>query len=127
MTKKILLIDDDPLVLKTLKKLLKAEGYCVELAKAAQEGLEKGKTLNVDLIICDVKMPEINGIELIKQVKEFRKNENKPDVPVIFITGYASEDAPIEAIKLGARDYLLKPFDLDKLLGSVKANLAKSD
>ena len=97
----------------------------MESAKTAQEGIEKGKATDSDLIICDIRMPETDGIELIKQVKATRKGEDKPDIPVIFITGYASEDAPIEAIKLGAKDYILKPFDLDRLLESVKENLVK--
>ena len=123
MDEKILVIDDDVLVLKTLRKLLEREQYIIESAQTAQEGIEKGMTLDVDLILCDIRIPEADGIEIINQIKEHRKKENKPDIPVIFITGYASEDAPIDAIKLGAKDYILKPFDLDKLLQSVRDNL----
>ena len=125
--KKILIIDDDPLVLKTLNRLFSREGYIVESAKGAWEGLEKGKNLDVNLVICDVRMPEIDGIELMKKIKEYRKNQNKIIAPVIFITGYASDKAPVEAKKLDARDYLLKPFDLDKLLQSVEENLSRDD
>ena len=127
MKKRVLLIDDDPLVLKTIRKLLEREDCLVEAAKTAQEGLEKGKSADADLIICDIRMPETDGIELIRQIKDARKNNGKTEIPVIFITGYASEDAPIQAIKLGAKDYILKPFDLDRLLESVKENLKESE
>ena len=124
MPKSILVIDDDVLVLKTVKKLLDREGYLVEAAKDASEGFEKVKKQEFNLIVCDVRMPSVDGIELIEQVKNFRKSENKPAIPFVFITGYASEEAPIKALKLGAKDYILKPFDIDKLLESVKNNLA---
>lgn len=127
MARNILVIDDDPLVLKTIRKLLDKAGYVVETAKTAREGLEKGKNYDFDLIICDVRMPEINGIELITEVREFRKGKNKTEIPVIFITGYASEEAPIQAIKLGAEDYILKPFDIDKLLAAVNNILPKAN
>jgi len=123
MDKKILVIDDDVLVLKTVKKLLDREGYVVEIAKSAQEGLEKIMKQEFNLVVSDVRMPEKDGIELIEQVRQIRKNENKPHLPFVFITGYASEEAPIKALKLGAKDYVLKPFDIDKLLESVKNNL----
>ncbi len=123
MGNKILLIDDDVLILKTLRKLLEREKYIVESAQTAQEGIEKGGNLDFDLILCDIRIPGTDGIEIIRQIKERRNKENKPEIPVIFITGYASEDAPIGAIKLGAKDYILKPFDLDKLLQSVRDNL----
>jgi len=124
MKQKILLIDDDPLVVKTIKKLVEREDYVIDIAKDANEGLKKGKENDFQLIICDIRMPEINGIQLIKKLREFYRNENKTQIPVIFITGYANEDAPEEALKLGAKDYILKPFDIDKLLNSIKSNLA---
>ncbi|MFA4889211.1 MAG: response regulator [Candidatus Omnitrophota bacterium] len=129
MAKKILVIDDDVLVLRTLKKLLTREGYLVETAKEAQDvnqAVEKIRNTSSDdfnLIICDIRMPGTDGTELIAQIKESRRNENKPEVPVIFITGYANEEASNKAIKLGAKDYVLKPFDIDKLLISVKSSL----
>ena len=123
MKKNIIVIDDDPLVIKTIKKLLDKEGYSVDIAKTSKEGLEKCKLQDYHLIICDVRMPEIDGIELITEIKKYRKDANMLDIPVIFITGYASEEAPINAIRLGAKDYVLKPFDMDKLLESVKNNL----
>ena len=127
MAKKILVIDDDPLVLKSIRKLLEKEGYFIDTAKCAKEALEKVEVQEFQLIICDIRMPEIDGIDLIGDIRRIRKDENKPDIPVIFITGYASEEAPAKADKLGAMDYILKPFDIDKLLNSVKKSLADRD
>ncbi len=120
MEKKILLIDDDPLILKSVKRLFDKEGYDVETAEEPEEGIEKARNQDFNLIVCDIRMPGIDGIKLITQVKEYRKNNNKKDIPVILITGYSSEEAPIHAIKLGVKDYILKPFDIDKLLKAVK-------
>ena len=105
MAKNILVIDDDILVLKTIKKLLDREGYIVETAKNAQEGLEKIMNQEFNLVVSDVRMPGKDGIELIEQAKEIRKKENKPPLPFVFVTGYASEETPIKALKLGAKDY----------------------
>ena len=123
MNKKILLIDDDILVLKTLSKLLTREGYLIESAKTALEGLEKAKNLQVDLIICDIKMPQLDGIELVNELREFNKAEHRHNVPIMFITGYASENLPAEAVRLGITHYIIKPFDLKTLLNSVNSVL----
>ena len=71
-----------------------------------------------DLVISDIRMPGADGISLIKKIKD--TGSKNAQTPVILITGYASEDAPIDAIKLGVKDYILKPFDLDELLTSVR-------
>jgi CheY-like chemotaxis protein len=102
------------LVLKSLRKLLEKEKYFVETAKSAKEALEKIKNSNFNLIICDIRMPEMNGIEFTEELKK------EKDIPIIFITGYFSEDGPIKAEKLGVKDYILKPFDIDKLLEAIK-------
>jgi len=124
MPKSILVVDDDVLVLKTMKKLFIREGYDVEIVKTAKEGLELMRNREFNLVVCDVRMPDTDGIELIEQMRDLRKSENKPVIPFVFITGYASEEAPIKALKLGAKDYILKPFDMDKLLESVRDNIA---
>jgi DNA-binding response OmpR family regulator len=123
MGNKILVIDDDPLVLKTLIKLLTHQGYSVESAKNCREAESHVERAPADLIICDIRMPEHDGIEVISRLKETAKRHGQDDLPFLFITGYASEDAPISAIKLGARDYILKPFDLDELLASVRQHI----
>jgi len=123
MPKRILIIDDDVLVLKTAKRVLEQNGFLVEIAKSGEAGIEKIKTDQFNLIICDVRMPEMDGIMTLKRIKTEMCQKAK-DIPVIFITGYASEETPIDAIKLGAKDYILKPFDLDELLSSVKKHLS---
>src|SRR3989338_1983666 len=120
MPKKILLIDDDTLVLKSVRNLLTSEGYELECAKSAQEAKQILASTVVDLIVCDVRMPGQEGISLIKDIKNMVQQSQKMDIPFIFITGYASEEAPIDAFKLEADDYVLKPFNNDELLASVK-------
>lgn len=116
-------MDDDPLVLKSIHNLLLREGYAVDCAKTAGEALEKFQSKTFQLILCDIRMPGEDGITAIQKLRETEKSA-EAQVPCIFITGYASEEAPIEAIKLGAKDYLLKPFDLDELLASVRRHIA---
>lgn len=118
----ILLIDDDVLVLKSVKRLLEQNGFTVETAKTGAEGVEKATANGFDLIICDVRMPGLDGLATISEIGEQDRAKNRK-TPVIFITGYASEEAPIRAIKLGVSDYILKPFDIDQLLASVKNQL----
>jgi CheY-like chemotaxis protein len=121
--KKILLIDDDKLVLKSIKKILEQIPYevlCASDGHTAQDLMFKNQ---FDLVICDIRMPEQDGIDVIKRLKSYAQSKSVPEIPFIFITGYASEDAPIDAVKLGAKDYLLKPFDLDELLNSVQKNI----
>ena len=124
MKKRILLVDDDSLVLKSLVNLLTREGYMVDCAKNGDEAESKLKADSANLIICDIRMPKQDGISVIKNLKRVCQEAVKTEIPFIFITGYASEEAPIEAIKLGAKDYLLKPFDLDELLRSVQQHVA---
>ena len=120
MPKKILLIDDDPLVLKTLENLFKRAGRAPFSVKSVTEAKEKLKEYTPDLIITDIRMPAQDGISFAKELKAGILGTEAAQVPLIFITGYASEEAPVDAVKLGARDYILKPFDLDALLASVE-------
>lgn len=118
----ILVVDDDILVLKSLKKLLSRAGYSVVLARTPEEAIARGIE-EIDLIICDVKIPSKNGINIVSEIKEIRRSQNKPSVPFIFITGYDSKENPLRAKALGAVDYIYKPFDLDHLLDTVKKAL----
>jgi DNA-binding response OmpR family regulator len=122
----ILLVDDDVLVVKSIKRLLEQNGYSVEIAKSGAEGLEKLRSGCYDLVICDIRMPGVSGIATAKELREGKGFERNSSVPFIFITGYASEEAPIEAIKLKAADYILKPFDVEELLTSVKKHILAS-
>ncbi|MBI3317068.1 MAG: response regulator [Candidatus Omnitrophica bacterium] len=125
MPKKILLIDDDALVLKSTGNLLERQGYQVSRAKNCEDALEQIKSSHFDLIISDIRMPGKDGIETIKRIKDTLGQSQGNEIPFIFITGYASEDAPINAVKVGASDYVLKPFDNDQLMQSVEKALSQ--
>ena len=107
---KVLIIDDDPSIRNMLSIVLKSEGYEVDAVESAIMALKKLKKEIFDLIISDIKMPEISGIELLRKVKSI-----DGEIPVIMITGFASTNDAVEAMKLGAEDYIIKPFNLDEL------------
>ena len=117
--RKILVIDDDRLVLKSLANLLKQQGYDVVCASDGPEAESLLRKALPNLIVCDIRMPRQDGVTVIRNLKRISREETGVEIPFIFITGYASEEAPIDAVKLGAKDYLLKPFDLDEFLKSV--------
>lgn len=102
--KRILVVDDDSLNLARTKMIL-AEDYMVLQAESGQEALDKLKKEKVDLVLLDIEMPEMNGIETFERMKGF-----VPDIPVIFLTASGLEDDVVSAIKLGAANYLKKPF-----------------
>ena len=127
MPKKILLIDDDVLVLKSTGSLLERQGYQVTRAKNCEEAIQCINSANFDLIISDIRMPGNDGIATVKKIKEKLTSSSQSLPPFILITGYASEEAPIQAIKLRASDYVLKPFDNDLLVSSIKKALESAD
>ncbi|MCM8774102.1 MAG: sigma-54 dependent transcriptional regulator, partial [Candidatus Omnitrophica bacterium] len=103
--KHILIADDEPLTRKSLYELLRFEGYNVSLANDGEEALQMVKSAPLDLIIADLKMPKVDGLELLKRVKEIN-----PEITVVLITGYGSIETAVEAMKLGAFDYITKPI-----------------
>jgi CheY-like chemotaxis protein len=119
MAKKILVIDDDTLLTKTISNLLNKKGYSAAATNDGYEALDRiiGKT-EYDLIICDIRMPGLNGVETVKKIREYLKNKNKPDVPVIFITGFADTEINKEAEKIGK--VVFKPFDTDDFLENIE-------
>jgi 3-oxoacyl-[acyl-carrier-protein] synthase II len=123
MTKYILVVDDDRQVLQSLERLFKKEGYNVVCASSGKEALEKVERGDFDLVIIDIKMPDLDGVETVNKIKEIKKNQSKPSIPVIFITGYADIDPVERAKQLG--DVVLKPFDLEDLLSRVKHQSTK--
>lgn len=118
MRARILVVEDDQVLLETLKILLEEEGYETATAKDGALGIQLATKEQFDLIICDIRMPKVGGLETIKQVRS-----RSPGTRAIVITGYASSDAPITAIRLGADDYLRKPFDNQELLDSIRQAL----
>lgn len=123
MAKKILVIDDEELVTKSLIKLLKNEGYVAIVAKSGQEAVEKVKGEDFDLIISDVRMPGMDGIETIRQISAYIENSNKRAIPEVLITGYADADKYESAMGLEVADYLYKPFDNNEFLRIVRKTI----
>lgn len=119
---KILLIDDEELVLKSVTKLLEKEGYEVETCLRGDEALRKAQKKNFDLIVCDLRMPSPDGIETLKRLRALYQ-EKKRQAPEIVITGYADERMNREVEHLQVAEYLLKPFDLRQFLAAVKKAL----
>ncbi|MBE2229399.1 MAG: sigma-54-dependent Fis family transcriptional regulator [Chitinophagaceae bacterium] len=117
----ILIIDDEKAIRKTLSEILNFEGYKTEEASDGEEGLKKFKEKNYDLVLCDIKMPKLDGIEFLQ-----RAGEANPDVPVIMISGHGNIETAVEAVKKGAYDYISKPPDLNRLLITIRNAMDKS-
>ncbi len=107
---KILVVDDELILRESLAGWLERDGHDVDKAESGEQALEKIKNIRYDILLVDIKMGGISGLEVLKKVKE-----NDPDVAVVMITAYGSISTAIEAIKNGAYDYLLKPFDPGEL------------
>lgn len=127
--KKILVIDDDKMVLLTLKRLLAKEGYRVFPAQNGTEALDLLSSANFefDLIISDLKMPNMNGIEVIKEIRRLISDKKKKPIPEIIITGFAKEEIYLDALKLKAAAYIDKPFDMMPLLETIRKIIGASD
>lgn len=121
--RKILLIDDEELVLKSLQKFLAKEGYEVINCRNGEEAIEKAAAEPIDLIVCDIRMPRLNGVETIKRIRESLETSRAKRVPEILITGYADEEANREAESLQVADYIYKPFDMRDFLACIKKHV----
>jgi DNA-binding NtrC family response regulator len=119
---RILIVDDSPDTLEVLKRNLESAGYLVFAAPGAVEAIKIIESSPIDLIITDLKMPEIDGLSLIRHIQE-----NYKDIGVMMITGYPSIEGAVEAVKLGAEEYLSKPFTDEELLSAVRRVLDKLD
>lgn len=124
MNKKIILIDDEELVRKSLGNFLVKQGYDVIACEDGEEALLRVRTQLVDLIVCDVRMPRMDGIGTLKAIRFFYKTHNHRHRPEILITGYADETSEAEAKKMKVAEYLHKPFDLQDFLGRIQKHLA---
>jgi CheY-like chemotaxis protein len=123
MPKPILLIDDDELVLQTLGMLLESQGYRVEKARNGFEAIEKAQAQEFALVISDIRMPGMDGIELIQRLRDVNHGNKRKPVPEILITAYADENAYLRALKLNVTDYFYKPFDMDQFLATVEKRI----
>ncbi|HBZ33531.1 MAG TPA: response regulator, partial [Bacteroidales bacterium] len=112
---KILIIDDERSIRSTLEDILSFEKYKVDLAADGREGIDKFVTGKYDLVLCDIKMPEMDGMEVLKRIAQSDK-----DIPIVMISGHADIKSAVECIKYGAFDFIEKPIDLNRLLITVK-------
>lgn len=120
MSKKVLLVDDEKDFLDTLSERLKGRGIDVSSSTKPDEALEMAKTEAVDVIVLDLKMPGMDGIEFLKAIKDSR-----PELQVILLTGHATVDKGIQAVKLGALDVLEKPANFGTLMERIERASAK--
>lgn len=118
----ILIIDDEKAIRKTLSEILSYEGYKIEEAGDGEEGLKKFKEKAYDVVLCDIKMPKIDGLEFLDKAGEIN-----PDIPVIMISGHGTIETAVEAVKKGAYDYIAKPPDLNRLLITIRNALDKTN
>jgi DNA-binding response OmpR family regulator len=116
MGKRILVVDDDEMVLMALDELLKWEGYEIQTVSSGSEALQKLDESHYDLIMLDVIMPEMDGFELCKLVRE---KEKYKETPVIFLTAKSRDEDRVRGLEAGANLFLSKPISPDKLLGIV--------
>ena len=117
----ILIIDDEKAIRKTLTEILGFEGYKIDEAADGEEGLSKFKAKNYDLVLCDIKMPKLDGIEFLEKAKEIN-----PEVPIIIISGHGNIETAVEAVKKGAYDYISKPPDLNRMLITLRNAMDKT-
>ncbi len=119
---RILVIDDERSIRNTLKEILEFEKYQVELAEDGIKALELIKTNDFDVILCDIKMPGMDGIEVLQKIEELNH-----DTPVVMISGHGNIDTAVESIKKGAFDFIEKPLDLNRLLITLRNAMDKSN
>lgn len=117
----ILIIDDEKAIRKTLTEILGFEGYKIDEASDGEEGLKKFKEKNYDLVLCDIKMPKLDGIEFLEKAKEINY-----EVPIIIISGHGNIETAVEAVKKGAYDYISKPPDLNRMLITLRNAMDKT-
>ena len=119
---RILCVDDESVILDSFRRILVLDGYCVDTVESGREALGLIQTHSYDFVFTDLKMPEMDGLEVTKSVKHLR-----PDIDVVIITGFATVETAVECMKFGAMDYVQKPFTEDELLEFVKNLLIKRE
>lgn len=117
----ILIIDDEKAIRKTLNEILGYEGYKIDEAADGEEGLRKFRDNIYDLVLCDIKMPKLDGLEFLERAKEIN-----PETPIIIISGHGNIETAVEAVKKGAFDYISKPPDLNRMLITLRNAMEKT-
>ena len=118
---RILVIDDEKSIRKTLKDILEYEKYQVEEAADGVEGFNMLKSGKFDVVLCDIKMPKIDGIEVLEKVMQLN-----PEIPFVMISGHGTIETAVEAVKKGAFDFIAKPLDLNRLLVTIRNAIDKN-
>jgi len=121
---KILIIEDEAAIRRVLTKIISEENdtYQVESAEDGLEGIERIVKSDFDLVLCDIKMPKMDGVEVLEKIKKL-----KPEIPVVMISGHGDLDTAVNTMRLGAFDYISKPPDLNRLLNTVRNALDKKE
>ncbi len=120
--KRILVVDDDKAILRSFKDILQSEGYNVDTAETGQEALEKTDAQFFNLVLLDIKLPDIEGTELLAEIHEYR-----PQTMKIMVTGHASLENAVESVNLGADAYIMKPVKPKELLRVVEEKLKEQE
>ncbi|HUT65924.1 MAG TPA: response regulator [Spirochaetota bacterium] len=126
-TRKILVVDDDKIVLESCKRILESEGFKVFLVLSAQEAIELLEVEYFDLMIIDVKMPAQDGMYLLEQIKRKWPLDIWPELPVIVMSGYPTPKTITDGLDRGATDFIPKPFTPDELVSSVNKAIKRSE
>ena len=124
--KKILVVDDDKIILESCKRILESEGYTVFLVVSAQEAIDLLEIEYFDLLIIDVKMPAQDGMYLLEQIKRKWPLDIWPELPVIVMSGYPTPKTITDGLDRGAADFIPKPFTPDELVTSVNKAIKRS-
>jgi DNA-binding NtrC family response regulator len=124
MLSRILIIEDEAAIRRVLKKIISEENekYQVEEAEDGLAGIEMISKSDFDLVLCDIKMPKMDGVEVLEKVKKL-----KPEIPIVMISGHGDLDTAVNTMRLGAFDYISKPPDLNRLLNTVRNALDKKE
>ena len=117
---KILVVDDERAIRNTLKDIFEFEGYTIDLAENGKVGLEKALANTYDLIYTDIKMPEMDGLEMLQAYRQAVKENGTEESPVVMISGHGTVETAVDALKNGAFDFIVKPLDLNRLLLTTK-------
>ncbi|MBI3500268.1 MAG: sigma-54-dependent Fis family transcriptional regulator [Bacteroidetes bacterium] len=118
---KILVIDDEKSIRKTLREILEYENFKVDEAGDGAEGASMAEKENYDIVLCDIKMPKVDGMEALDRIQKV-----KPDMPIVMISGHGTIETAVEAVKKGAFDFIAKPLDLNRLLVTIRNAMDKT-
>jgi two-component system response regulator PilR (NtrC family) len=117
---RILIVDDDENIRKVLQTILEDEGYVVETAETAKKGIEKSQNAFFNLALIDIRLPDMEGIELLSKLRD-----TKPKMRKIVVTGFPSLQNAVSSVNKGADAYVMKPFNVEKILLTIKEQLGK--